>query len=833
MQKSNISLTPQLEKAIAAKYESFLQKGEISLPFYLTYLSVEIQLFEHQGKYAWNLLNESEIAKRIEKRLQYADQTIQRAVTHSYHFWRELNIMPRLVNSYDIHPNNLLYGDLIFVHFEFPPWVQLMENSKIINRLRSCLQSYRKNNPHSILVAITDHRDFRLENDPLFLQWSYRLTKVKTENFISLLFELLNSPDVVQDYFYSQHTSDKMENLLRVQQMQEKVNRLQMLETDIKLLILIHSDLYDSYAEKIRGQLSKYHFNMVLVKRHTEFEESLLKAFDYFILFQCDFPELKELVGEEARNRFFRLEDDLSTLHVQPTPRIYQFKNKLEKQFTNLEEKLLGAEQETQLVLLRLKFQEYWTLMQEHKKRSMTLAVLNKKLEFYKKGYFTLIESLLLEYTKQVPSIFQFEAIMKNFLNYLIVDDFNPEIIDYLVSKKFPRHKIMVMNFLEIHDLFRTYKKQIPEQGPEAYQKFLKENPAFSKFELILFNNWNLSKQGHLILKLRIRRYHYTVSDQHPDAGKSTAELNEISLDVNDFLKQGFSEKMFSKTRAETKKSGPEGIPSLFLESLYPNIITGKDLADIAKIMTYKKTQMYKLAELEIQLKRLVCEVKELQKDLGETEDSNKKLVLTDLFAPLAEYNLKKLEFLALGCGISQLRNLEHLRTGSFLLEEARKTGKSALEILNSVCIRCVTKAEQLPEEGLRMAFPNASLPNRIHYSKNLPETRDFESEAFSMVLIDYQDYEFDRVVPCIKARNQSSFAHIPIMMLIPSSKKLDRHQETILEILIGLNVQETGSVEIFPVPYKIDSLENPQNVIRFVHEVLGITQLLEEKRTA
>ncbi|MBF0276329.1 MAG: hypothetical protein HQM13_01000 [SAR324 cluster bacterium] len=845
-----LPLTPKLEKAIEERFESSWNRGEEHLDFYLTYLSVEVEVFEHEESYFGNLLNEGEIADRIEKIAGSNSKQIQNVLRMSAYFWAEMNIQPRLLNAREISSVNLIFGDLIFVHLKLPETVASSQRYKAVRSLCGILRNYRKNNPDAIIVSVSDQSGFVLAKDDLSLRWPYNLKKLPPGSFAELVRKQLESPKVFENYFFNRHTGDKLDRLVYVQDMQDRANRLQSLQTDIKLLILIHPELYDEYAEKIRYQLMRYHFKTVLVKRTNEFSRFMLKKFDYFILFQCDFPlEVTDEEFEAVSGKIFKLESDLNSLEIEPTDRSYHIKNKLEERFLKLQENIAITNEDSQLIFLQNKYQEYFRLIQARKEAEDQIKRLNQKLISFEKGYFALIEALLMDVTKQTAGVKNFEQIMKNFMYYLIVDDFSPSVIDYLVSQKFPRYRLNYLNNFELFDLFQSFRQGIPETGASAYRRFFLEYEGFTRFDVILINSWNLDREGNLLIKFRLRmprkndikaiskfrdRLLYSNQSKGSDSGRS---ITISAKNINEFLDMGNSDLISAQVlemAGQGAKMKREVEENLRLKDLYRVMISSEDLRAISKIVGLKKRRLSHAKQLELQIETIRAEIKEqaplMRGEEYHESDKSGKATEKDLFAPLEAYNLKKLELLALGCGITQLKSMEHLQSGNFIVEEAKRSGQSALQILNKIKVRIATKNKELPETGIRNAFPQANI-ERLHYREPLPEKEEFESGEFLILLIDYEIYGFDAVVRCLQQRVSSSMGHIPVILLISPSVKLDRYQESIIETLIGFNVEESGTVDIFPMPYRLESLENPQKVKYFIHEVLGVNQLLKEKK--
>ena len=94
---------------------------------------------------------------------------------------------------------------------------------------------------------------------------------------------------------------------------------------------------------------------------------------------------------------------------------------------------------------------------------------------------------------------------MRGLTRYLIVDDFRSHLVDFLVQHRFPRVKIHTMDSIELFQRFNEFKQQHPElNGPRAYQRFMRDDPEFQQYEVVVINAWNVETNGTLNVKLRL-----------------------------------------------------------------------------------------------------------------------------------------------------------------------------------------------------------------------------------------------------------------------------------------------------------------------------------------
>ncbi|MEC8436702.1 MAG: hypothetical protein VXZ27_12905, partial [SAR324 cluster bacterium] len=180
--------------------------------------------------------------------------------------------------------------------------------------------------------------------------------------------------------------------------------------------------------------------------------------------------------------------------------------NKLEKRYLELREGLKEERYSDYFQTIYQKYEVYQDIAANQYELDLELTKIAGASRQLSKGYFSLVELILLIGTSRAHVITRFGGIMLQMTRYLIVDDFSPDIIDHLAKKGYPRHQMTYMSSLDFLQVFLKHKLENPSLAnaptEAAYMHFLQNADFFRQYEVVFINGWNLEENGDLVIKL-------------------------------------------------------------------------------------------------------------------------------------------------------------------------------------------------------------------------------------------------------------------------------------------------------------------------------------------
>lgn len=274
-------------------------------------------------------------------------------------------------------------------------------------------------------------------------------------------------------------------------------------------------------------------------------------------------------------------------------------------------------------------------------------------------------------------------------------------------------------------------------------------------------------------------------------------------------------------------------------------LLTKDELSTIGRMMGVKKGRLYNLFQLEEVMQKLSDSLKPQQTPIAapDTDDTDTAAAPTsgvskpdkknadavvqgtddeedsNCFMPIVRHQVNILHVIAMACSIRWLGLMENKKAANYLEEEIQRTGESRKEILQRVLVHAVSRDKTLPEKGVLAAFPDMG-GSRFVYGRVLPGRSEMMEPEFALYLIDMRYFEPQEVHEFLKMRNRSPIAHVPVLLLAPKAIKIDPEMDAMLGRLIGVRAGETDG---FPMPYRIDSLENTEQIKHLIQGILNI----------
>jgi len=844
---ANLSLE-NIEKLIHEKSKLAWREGKEGLEIYVVYLFAEME-FTYKSD-AWGFQERSMEVDRLEKAWRWEEEDMEELMANENILWNKLGVTPKLIDARDAQAFPFIHSDIVFICMSIPQWVGPAQRPKFLKKTGTILKQFRAHNPNANIIGICKHPTFSLKKDPLFVQWQDIAQETsgfgKKGVLLGMLSQQLTSPGVLAAYLAGEHTTHKLQRSFQERERTLYIQALRRIQTDFGLMVIVHPQLMDVYEKKLTRSLRPLRFKKLLILPQNVVSVDEAKECNFFILFHCGFPEVFRNIPEfpQMAKQTVRVDTSLPSSIVRPPKREGGIINDLElsllKSLKNLE--TLGEHE--YIKFLKFKYEDYWRLNQEHRTSNQKLTELNRKLGRWQEGYFSLVEALCLEATQQVHSVSRFGGIMKSVTHYLLIDDFDVTgIIGHLVSRKFARTHVHALNSVEMLRAFSAYKREHPKMSAgQAYQSFLKEDPMFERYEVVLINTWSLSKDGSLSIKVRL---------SPPPEGKRKRDLSKVTLktrNINEFLDMELDSQLgvFVGDTSLKNKSQQEQDKIKDMEALLEGLVSSSDFKIIARVMGIKKAEIFKRAQLEEDLKKIHKDLKiqksiqKYEEEQEEEEEEQKNTGLMgmkkkpprlseeeELFGPLVKYRVDVVQLLAMACAMRSFNLLQNTKTPNFLKLESERTGQSQENVLGR-CRICAISNSPLPEDGVLSAFPQTDA-QRIFYAKTLPKKAEFDESDFSFYIINMQNHNYRDVISCLKSRNASAMSHVPMLIIVPENKSfgantseeisLSRHVH--LAYLSGAKITE-GPGQGFPTPHRIKSLDNPEQVKCLIQGMLG-----------
>ena len=822
-----------IEEAIHKLQVESWRKGEEGLQFRVCYLMLELAT-ERDAPNQWKLNKRSIDIDLLDRAMRREEETILNLLENEGLLWNKLGINPVWQNGTEIQPSPFRYGDIIFICFSVPHWIKATERKKFTAKGALILKQYRKDNPTAMIIAVSDQPGFKLSKDPLFAQWSDIGKETsgvgKAGTITRMVAQQLTSQATMQSYLQETHTTHKLQSQLRQQQLQEHVDGLQALQTDFNLLVIIHPGLYDTHAKRIWNQLSSLHFRSVEVRQQNEVRPEQLRQFDFFVLVQCGFPEKFRQLREFQRiaRRIYRFDGELPAKLPQIRSREFYIRNALEDKYLRIIEKVNKRKKDEKFLFLQDKYQEQWKLILDKNNNIQQINQLQLKLKQFAEGYYALIETVLMEATQQVHEGSRFGGVMKNLTRFLIVDDFNPAILDYLVKRRFARKNLNYMSSLEMFQHFNRFKAEHSQlKSAQSYQMFMRNDPLFANYEVVVINAWNFETNGSLEVKLRIA----PPPEETADSPSIARDIVLGSRNLNQLLDTDRDE-LYQSLAAGNSKKSEQGQEVVFM---LENLISNADLITSGRMMGVKKGRLYNLFQLEEEMKRLSESLRneKFQEEEGVEEDSDAGVEAetemveesrveedSNWFMPIIRYQVDILYVIAMACSIRWQGLTENKKACQYIEEEGKRTGEGSAEILQRALVHAISHEKDIPEAGVLAAFPDMG-GSRFVYGRVLPGRSEMLEPEFALYLIDMRHFQAREVIEFLRMRNRSPIAHVPVLLYVPPGVDLTREEDAMLGRLIGVRAGE--EVNGLPVPYRIDDLENSERIKHLVQGILKI----------
>ncbi len=808
------------------------REGESELQFMLAHLMLELTTSrEHPGR--WSLNSRSMDIDQLDRALRREDETIAKLLENEALIWNKLGIRVKWLNAVEIQPEPFRYADLIFICFSVPHWIKQTERRAYLGNAVTVLRKFRKDNPGAMIIAVTDQQGFRLTKDPLFLQWhdiGRETSGIGKKGIMTrMVAQQLTSQATLLLYMRGKHTTHRLlAESLRLQ-LQRHVDGLQALQTDFNLLVVIHPGLFETHSKRIWNQLISQHFRSVEVRQQADVRPEHLRQFDFFILAQCGFPEKFRQLPEFQRisRRIYRFDGKLPEKLPQPRIREFGLKNPLETRYLRMIEEIREQQNDKRFQFLESQYQAQWKLIQEKNTNIQQINQLDLKLASHIEGYYSLIETVLMEATQQVHQGSRFAGVMKNLTRYLIVDDVSPGMVDYLVKRRFTRHNVHYMSSLDMFHRFHRFKEKHPQlKAATSYQQFMRHDPIFSKYEVVVINAWNFETDGGLIVKLRLA--------PPPDDTSTEIDLKDVKLsgrNLNELLSTDRNQlfKMLAAGNSRASEPGQEVVEML------EKLLSKEELTSIGRMMGVKKGRLYNLFQLEEEMRKLSDSLKSQhthtvsQDDTtADTNESKKKKPDeegidteedSNWYMPIVRHQVNILHVIAMGCSIRWQGLMENKKAANYLEEEIKRTGESRSEILQRVLVHAISRDKTLPEKGVLAAFPDMG-GSRFVYGRVLPGRSEMMEPEFALYLIDMRHFKLEEVHKFLRQRNRSPIAHVPVLLLVPKEIKIEPEMDAILGRLIGVRPGETNG---FPMPYRVESLANTEQIKHLIQGILNI----------
>ena len=596
-----------------------------------------------------------------------------------------------------------------------------------------------------------------------------------------------------------------------------------------------------------------------MVIKESALKPEVLRKCDFMILFGFEASEeLKKTKEYQLRQkRIYEIDLD----HPKGLPdvpvRYENMTNKLEERYLELRENLKEERYSEYFQLIFQKYESYQDIAANQYEIDQDLNKIEAFGRKLAKGYFNLVESILLLGTRRAHVVTRFGGIMLQMTRYLIVDDFSAEIVDHLAKKGFPRHQLTYMNSLDFLQVFLKHKLENPKLAnaptEAAYMHFLQNAQFFRKFEVVFINGWNLEESGDLLIKLRT----CAVADDenhNPTPTVSSENMHTLlSTPKDKLLRMILPDKEGKETDKDREKE--ENVLNTINSTL---ALT--DLTPLAKMIAKKKGHSFKIKSLNDQETKLLNgmradETFAVEKELSESnygqelsgaitaksvpssrlqkteqtdeEEISKKLnPEEELFGSIIQYRLNSLKIHSFACGIRWLAMLENRKVISFLKTQPKAQDMSLEELLEFGRVCVVSEDKPVEEAGIRAALSVGDFPERLVYVRTLPGKREFEAENFLLYVVDCECYLFEDIMRFLYAKNLSLAAPIPVLLLMSENfqKQIQKGEDTLLTHMAGIEPREDQvNPKGFPISNRIDSLEDEQKVKHIIRGVLGL----------
>ena len=842
--------------------ETAWRQGQPGLEFFFSYLMVEIKFPNNNDDSTWELNTRGLDIDALKKALQREQEMMQQVLQNDSFPWVKFGIETKLVNAVEVQEYPYNFADLIFVSLSLPAWVMPPQRPKLLAKLRNILVLYRNNNPDAIIVSITKHAPFRLK-DRLSYQWgelSRELGGIGNKGAITrLVAQQLASTSILQTYLDGEHTTQKIRNQTRIQDLQNHLEALQYGQTSMRLIVCIENQLHDTYARRINAVLRNNKFSKFMVIKESALKPEVLRKCDFMILFGFEASEELKKTKEYQQRQKRIYEVDLD--HPKGLPdvlvRYENMTNKLEKRYLELRENLKEERYSEYFQLIFQKYESYRDIAANQYEIDQDLNKIEAFGRKLAKGYFNLVESILLLGTRRAHVVTRFGGIMLQMTRYLIVDDFSAEIVDHLAKKGFPRHQLTYINSLDFLQVFLKHKLENPKLAnaptEAAYMHFLQNAQFFRKFEVVFINGWNLEESGDLLIKLRTCA---VADDENHNPTPTVGSENMhtlLSTPKDKLLRMILPDKEGKETDKDREKE--ENILNTLSSTL---ALT--DLTPLAKMMAKKKGHSFKIKSLNDQETKLLDgmradETFAVEKELSESnygqelsgaitaksvpssrlqkteqtdeEEISKKLnPEEELFGSIIQYRLNSLKIHSFACGIRWLAMLENRKVISFLKTQPKAQDMSLEELLEFGRVCVVSEDKHVEEAGIRAALSVGDFPERLVYVRTLPGKREFEAENFLLYVVDCECYLFEDIMRFLYAKNLSLAAPIPVLLLMSENfqKQIQKGEDTLLTHMAGIEPREDQvNPKGFPISNRIDSLEDEQKVKHIIRGVLGL----------
>jgi hypothetical protein len=849
--------------------EAAWRQGQPGLEFFFSYLMVEIKFPNNNDDSTWELNTRGLDIDALKKTLQREQDMMQQVLQSDSFPWVKFGIDTKLVNAAEVQEYPYNFADLIFVSLSLPAWVMPPQRPKLLAKLRNILVLYRNNNPDAVIVAITKHAPFRLK-DRLSYQWgelSRELGGIGNKGAITrLVAQQLASPSVLQSYLNGEHTTQKIRNQTWTQDLQDHLESLQYGQTSMRLIVCIENQLHDTYARRVNTVLRNNKFSKFMVIKESALKPEVLRKCDFMILLGFEASEeLKKTKEYQQRHkRIYEVDLDHPKGLPDAPVRYENMTNKLEKRYLELIENLKEERYSEYFQLIFQKYESYQDIaanQYEIDQELTKIEVFSRKLA---KGYYNLVESILLLGTRRAHVVTRFGGIMLQMTRYLVVDDFSSDIIDHLAKKGFPRHQLTYMNSLDFLQVFLKHKLENPKLAnaptEAAYMHFLQNAQFFRKYEVVFINGWNLEESGDLMIKIRT----CAVADDenhNPTPTVSSENMHTLlSTPKEKMLRMILPDKEGKETDKDREKE--ENVLNTLNDTL---ALT--ELTPLAKMMAKKKGHTFKVRALNDQESKILEEMRadetfggekvlsennygqelsgaitvksvpssRLQKiDQTEEEEVSKKLnPEEELFGSIIQYRLNSLKIHSFACGIRWLAMLENRKVISYLKTQPKAQDMSLEELLEFGRVCIVSQDKPVEEGGIRAALSVGDFPERLVYMRNLPGKREFEAENFLLYVVDCECYLFEDIMRFLYAKNLSLAAPIPVLLLMSENfqKQIQKGEDTLLVHMAGIEPREDQvNPKGFPISNRVGSLEDEQKIKHIIRGILGLPLGFYEK---
>ena len=849
--------------------EAAWRQGQPGLEFFFSYLMVEIKFPNNNDDSTWELNTRGLDIDALRKAIQREQDIMQQVLQSDSFPWVKFGMETKLVNAAEIQEYPYNFADLIFVSLSLPAWVMPPQRPKLLAKLRNILVLYRNNNPDAIIVTVTKHAPFRLK-DRLSYQWgelSRELGGIGNKGAITrLVAQQLASTSVLQSYLDGEHTTQKIKKQTWIQDLQNHLESLQYGQTSMRLIVCIENQLHDTYARRANAVLRNNKFSKFMVIKESALKPEVLRKCDFMILlgFEASEELKKTREYQQRRKRIYEVDLDHPKGLPDVAVRYENMTNKLEKRYLELRENLKEERYSEYFQLIFQKYESYQDIAANQYEIDQELTKIEAFGRKLAKGYFNLVESILLLGTRRAHVVTRFGGIMLQMTRYLIVDDFSSDIIDHLAKKGFPRHQLTYMNSLDFLQVFLKHKLENPKlvnaPAESAYMHFLQNAQFFKKFEVVLINGWNLEESGDLVIKLRT----CAVADDenhNPAPTVSTENMHTLlSTPKEKLLRMILPDKEGKETDKDREKE--DNILNTLNETL---ALT--ELTPLAKMMAKKKSHSFKVKSLNDQESKLLEEIRadetfEIEKALSENnygqelsgaitaksvpssrlqkideteeEEVSKKLnPEEELFGSIIQYRLNSLKIHSFACGIRWLAMLENRKIISFLKTQPKAQDMSIEELLEFGRVCIVSEDKPIEEKGIRAALSVGDFPERLVYMRNIPGKREFEAEDFLLYVVDCECYLFEDIMRFLYAKNLSLAAPIPVLLLMSENfqKQIQKGEDTLLAHMAGIEARaDQVNPKGFPVSNRVDSLEDEQKIKHIIRGILNLPLGFYEK---